>query len=183
MMRTSGILLYGPPASGKTTITHELTRLDPRILLGERVKARVGNEAGYRMYTPYAVDQLRAAGEVIYENHRYGSTYVIDRTGLLAALTNNTPVIHLGQPEAIPAITEALTANWLVVDLHCPRETTQERLRHRGSTDITERLAVWDQTPRLDNPDLAIDTSIASPDAAAAQIAAMVVTAPRQRTA
>ena len=173
-MRPRGILLYGPPASGKTTITHDLTARDPRIRLFERVKAGVGRSEGYRMSTPYAVDQLRAAGDIIFENHRYGSTYVIDRPGLTVALATGVPVIHLGQPEAIPAVTTAvIAADWLVVDLPCPRDITQDRLHHRGATDIPERLAAWEQTPRLDNPDLAIDTSITSPEDSAARIAAL----------
>lgn len=176
-----GILLYGPPASGKTTITHELTRLDPRIRLFERVKAGVGRSEGYRMATPNAVDQLRDKGDIIYENHRYGSTYVIDHPGLLAALSASIPVIHLGQPEAVPAVTEAIPADWLVVDLHCPQGAAEDRLHHRGSTDITERLTAWAQTPHLDSPDLTIDTSTTSPGSAAARIAAMA-TAPRAVT-
>lgn len=74
-----GMILYGPPAAGKDTITAALRQLDPRYVLFQRIKAGPGRSTGYRMADADALDALRAAGDVIYEHQRYGATYVIDR--------------------------------------------------------------------------------------------------------
>lgn len=168
---SAGILLYGPPASGKSTITQAMTYLDPRYRLFQRVKAGVGNAAEYRMSTPFVVEQMAQAGDIIWSNHRYGSTYVIDRPGLTQALETTIPVIHVGQPEAVDAVIASTPAHWLVVDLRCSRGTSHQRLLGRGSKDVPERLAVWEETPPLLGADLVIDTDATLPHDAASLIA------------
>ncbi|MFD0564440.1 hypothetical protein ACFQ2M_22355 [Kitasatospora saccharophila] len=48
----TGIILYGPPASGKDTITAALIEQDPRLAQFARLKIGGGRSQGYRMGTP-----------------------------------------------------------------------------------------------------------------------------------
>jgi guanylate kinase len=80
-----GVILYGPPASGKDTVTSALTELNSKYAQFARLKVGTGKSAGYRMGTVEQLDELEAAGDVVYANARYGNTYVIDRPGVDAA--------------------------------------------------------------------------------------------------
>lgn len=140
------MILYGPPASGKDTITAELARLDPRYVLFRRLKIGGGNTNGYRLAGQDDLAQLHAEGHVLYQNERYNSTYVVDRPQLSEMLTaGRVPVVHLGQIAGVRAVA-AFPARWVTVLLWCSRETTARRARARGSTDIDARLAAWDET-------------------------------------
>ncbi|MGH3686136.1 MAG: hypothetical protein ACRDRU_06545 [Pseudonocardiaceae bacterium] len=76
------VILYGPPAAGKDTVTNALTWLDSSYQLYQRLKVGAGRTAGYRRTTLSHVDALRSAGCVIWETRRYGALYVIDRASL-----------------------------------------------------------------------------------------------------
>ncbi|MFJ4192124.1 HAD family hydrolase [Kitasatospora sp. NPDC089509] len=175
--RNQGVLLYGPPAVGKDTVTHALAALDPTFGLFSRVKIGPGRSTGYRMGTPEELAQLRARpGAVVYENTRYDSTYVTDRPGLGAAFEAGVPVMHLGQVEGVQAVLDGYPADWLTVLLWCPREATAERSAGRGDTDTTARLAAWDATEADLKAnagfrfDLVVRTDAASPEQAAERI-------------
>ncbi|MFJ9447160.1 HAD hydrolase-like protein [Kitasatospora sp. NPDC101235] len=179
MSRTSamrGVILYGPPAAGKDTVTRALADLDTEFSLFSRVKVGPGRSAGYRMGTPEQLEKLRTSGAVVYENLRYESTYVTDRPGLDTAFTAGVPVMHLGQVDGVRAVLNGYPAQWLTVLLWCPREVSEARSIGRGDADTSARLAAWDAT-RADldaNPDfqfdLTIHTDAVTPAAAAAQI-------------
>ncbi|MET9183156.1 HAD-IA family hydrolase [Kitasatospora aureofaciens] len=171
-----GVILYGPPAAGKDTITRALADLDTAFSLFSRVKVGPGRSAGYRMGTPEQLEKLRTSGAVVYENSRYESTYVTDRPGLDAAFTAGVPVMHLGQVDGVRAVLDGYPTQWLTVLLWCPREVTEVRSVGRGDADTPARLAAWDAT-RADldaNPDFRFDLTIrtdsVAPAAAAAQI-------------
>ncbi|MEU8927507.1 HAD-IA family hydrolase [Kitasatospora sp. NPDC048545] len=177
MNRQRGVILYGPPASGKDTVTRALSELDPAFGLFSRVKIGPGRSAGYRMGTPEQLAELRAtAGAVVYENSRYDSTYVTDRPGLDAAFEAGVPVMHLGQVDGVRAVLDGYPADWLTVLLWCPKESTAGRSAGRGDADTPARLAAWDATKAdLDaNPgfrfDLVVRTDAVSPEQAAERI-------------
>ncbi|MGE0300554.1 MAG: kinase [Dehalococcoidia bacterium] len=167
-----GVVLYGPPAVGKDTVTGALHQLDPRYGLFRRLKAGPGRTAGYRLTDEAAIAALRQGGQIVWENRRYGALYVVDRPALVAHLDQGVPVVHLGQAEAIdPVLAVVPDARWLVVALRCPRDVAAERITARATGDTAERLHRWDQTPELDRPGvLAIDTARTTPHDAAAQI-------------
>ncbi|EST38909.1 hypothetical protein N566_04975 [Streptomycetaceae bacterium MP113-05] len=143
----TGIILYGPPASGKDTITAALTDQDPRLVQFTRLKIGEGRRQGYRMGNVDQLEQLEARGDVIYRNDRYNNIYLIDRPGLDAVFAaGQTPVVHLGQIAGIGALTTGYPATWLTVQLSCPREVTEQRSTMRGDTDTSARLAAWDAT-------------------------------------
>ncbi|OEJ36320.1 phosphotransferase-like protein [Streptomyces agglomeratus] len=173
MTAKQGVVLYGPPASGKDTVTTALTELSPRYSQFARLKVGTGNSVCYRMGTAEQLRELEAAGDVVYANARYGNTYVIDRPGVDAAFAAGVPVVHLGQVDGIRALVDSYTADWTVVLLWCSREVTAERSAGRGDADTTARLAAWDATLKdLDaHPgmtwDLTVDTTAAAPQDAA----------------
>lgn len=139
-----GVILYGPPASGKDTITRELRQLDPAYIQFPRIKAGPGRTTGYRMTTPADIQRLRERGEVIWENSRYESVYVVDRPELLRLLGDQVPVVHLGQLEAVGAITKAVPdASWLTVYVHAPRDVAAARIAARRTGDDASRLRAW----------------------------------------
>jgi guanylate kinase len=174
-MNGRGVILYGPPAAGKDTVTRVLVSFDRRFVPFARLKAGPGREDGYRTTSGAVLDRLQLADEVLWENQRYGARYVIDRPYLLSQLTpERVPVVHLGQPDGVAAVVRdpVLSARWAVVALWCPRPVAEQRLISRGSRDLSARLAAWDETPRLDTADLTIDTSKADPLTAARLIQA-----------
>ncbi|MEU8070658.1 kinase [Micromonospora sp. NPDC049151] len=163
-----GVILYGPPASGKDTITAALHRLDAHYQQFERLKVGPGRTDGYRMTTEAELTALRASGDVVWENRRYGSVYVVDRPGLRQQLDDAVPVVHLGQVEAIDAVRQAFPdVRWTVVALICPRDVAEQRIVRRGTGDTWERLRAWDETAPTSTADITIDTSQAKPDEAA----------------
>ncbi|MFJ2575006.1 guanylate kinase [Streptomyces halstedii] len=172
-MKKQGVILYGPPASGKDTVTTVLSDLDPEYAQFARLKLGTGKATGYRRGTPEQLRELETAGDVVYANSRYGNTYVIDRPGLDAAFAAGVPVVHLGQVDGIRALVDGYPASWAVVLLWCSREVTEQRSAGRGDSDTAARLAAWDATREdLDaHPgmtwDLTIDTTEAAPQDAA----------------
>lgn len=182
-MRRQGIVLYGPPASGKDTITKALTALDPRYVQYERLKAGSGRTHSYRMTTRDEIDRLREHGDLIYENTRYGNLYAIDRPSIDALLGRGLiPIVHLGQLAGLRALSKR--SQWLAVLLWCSRECSARRAEARGSTDLDARLRAWDETEadlkdaRPDDFVLRIDTNQTSPLGAARAIAERLYSRP-----
>lgn len=173
MTGRQGVILYGPPAAGKDTVTAALTELNSRYAQFARLKVGSGKAAGYRMGTAKQLHELEVANAVVYVNSRYGNTYVIDRPGLDAAFVAGVPVVHLGQVDGIRALVDGYPADWLVVLLWCPRKVTEQRSAGRGDSDTAARLAAWDATrDDLDTHPgttwtLTVDTTEAAPQDAA----------------
>ncbi|MFB7852410.1 guanylate kinase [Streptomyces sp. NPDC056053] len=181
MTEKQGVILYGPPASGKDTVTTALSDLDPRYAQFARLKVGTGKSAGYRRGTAEQLHELEAAGDIVYANSRYGNTYIIDKPGLDAAFAAGVPVVHLGQVDGIRALIDGYPAAWSVVLLWCPREVTEQRSAGRGDGDTAARLVAWDATREdLDaHPgmvwDLMVDTTVSAPQDAARLIDQLLV--------
>lgn len=180
-------MLYGPPATGKDTITAALTELDARYVPFTRLKVGTGKSEGYRMSTAEQLAVLEARGDVIYRNDRYGNIYVVDRPGLDQAMEGGrTPVVHLGQMVGMEQVAALFPARWVRVLLWCSKETTARRSPQRGDTDTAARLAAWDATqadlaahPQAEW-ELRVDTEATEPRQAAQRINDIVrATSPR----
>ncbi|WP_328884705.1 phosphotransferase-like protein [Streptomyces sp. NBC_00299] len=178
---SQGLILYGPPASGKDTITAALAELSGRYRQFARLKVGSGKSTGYRMGTAEQLLELESAGDVIYANRRYGNSYAIDRPGLDAAFAAGVPVVHLGQVDGVRALVDGYPADWALVLLWCSREVTARRSVGRGDNDTAARLVAWKAT-REDleaHPemvwDLTVDTSATSPEESARLIDELLV--------
>lgn len=177
----SGIVLYGPPAAGKDTVTAALAALDARYVPFTRLKIGSGKSAGYRMGTSEQLADLESRGDVIYRNERYGNIYVVDRSGLEQATRGvGVPVVHLGQMAGVEVVSTRFPALWIHVLLWCSKQSTAERSRQRGDADTAARLAAWDATQAdlTAHPqarwELRLDTDTTSPDEAAKRIDAVI---------
>ncbi|WP_202638438.1 hypothetical protein [Bailinhaonella thermotolerans] len=159
-------------------MTKALNNLDDNYALFRRLKVGSGRMSEYRPLSEAGLSDLRASNEVIWENHRYGNAYVVDRPSLVRSLSEQIPILHLGQVEAIRHVKDAVPhARWLVVYLSCPREVAEQRIKERATGDTTERLRAWDETEPLEGADMVIDTSVVEPDDAARKIARLITEA------
>ncbi|MDF5757637.1 guanylate kinase [Spongiactinospora sp. TRM90649] len=144
-MTVRGVILYGPPASGKSTVTAALTDLDPRFELLRKLKVGTGRAEEYDFVTGEELDRLRAAGRIVTETHRYGNRYAIDRHPVEhMARAGLVPVAHVGNCADLKRL--AVTGEWLAVLLWLPREVCRARSLRRGDSDTAERLKAWEET-------------------------------------
>ncbi|MEU1568621.1 guanylate kinase [Streptomyces mirabilis] len=171
-----GVVLYGPPAAGKDTVTRALAQLDDGYEQFARLKVGSGKSSGYRMGTAEQLLELEAAGDVVYANARYGNRYVIDRPGLDAAFAAGVPVVHLGQVAGVRTLVDCYTADWVTVLLWCPKEVTAQRSAGRGDSDTAARLAAWEATRKdLDaHPDMVWDLTVDTAATAPAESARLI---------
>src|SRR4051794_28742211 len=112
-MSRRGVILYGPPASGKDTVSVELSRRNPKFEQFRRLKAGPGRTAGYRLVTDAHLEQMSDCGELLYTNARYGARYAVDRGGVEAMVSaKHVPVLHLGQVAGIEAVSAYPGIEW-----------------------------------------------------------------------
>ncbi|MER7679962.1 guanylate kinase [Streptomyces sp. NPDC096934] len=142
----SGVILYGPPGSGKDAITSELTELRSEFALFERLKAGPGRTTGYRVTTVDHIEELSRTGELLYRNARYDAEYAIDRHGVAALVdSDRIPILHMGQVVGASAVA-AFPLHWMRVLLWCPLDTTESRSIGRGDKDVQARVKAWHET-------------------------------------
>ncbi|MGL5808447.1 MAG: phosphotransferase-like protein [Nocardioides sp.] len=171
-----GVLLYGPPAAGKSTLTRALAEragfVPFRPLKAGDIAGGTPPRGEYRPGTQDAFDELAARGELVWEARRYGARYAFDHAELARLLAyGGCPVVSLGDPEAVDSIRRCTRpATWLAVELWCDIETAARRLIGRGDRKRTERLERWRATPRLASADLTFDTTHTGPEEAADSI-------------
>ncbi|GGP18423.1 guanylate kinase [Nonomuraea glycinis] len=141
----TGIVLYGPPASGKSTVTAALTALDSRLVLLRKLKAGTWHGSEYEFVGFERLAELRAAGRLLVETYRYGNAYAVDRHQVQQITgAGMLPVVHMGNIPDVRRLVEA--GPWLPVMLWVSRETCERRSRRRGDSDTAQRLRAWDET-------------------------------------
>ena len=171
----SGVLLYGPPAVGKSTTTRALVTLGD-FTAYQPLKVGGTPRKEYRATSHEHLDQLSAAGELLWDARLYGARYAFDRAELDRLLLSEThPVINIGTPAVLDHIQQSTTATWHRVELWCDLDTATRRLTTRGDPDLPQRLERWHATPRLTKADLRIDTTHTHPHEAALAIRQLVI--------
>jgi guanylate kinase len=142
-----GIVLYGPPTSGKSTITAALHQHDPRFRLLRKLKVGTGRSDDYEFISAEQLDELRSAGRLLAETQRYGNVYAVDRQRI-ADMTNagQVPVAHMGNIADLRRLVGRTPDAWLRVLLWTPRDVTEQRSKDRGDSDTVKRLHAWDET-------------------------------------
>lgn len=141
------MILYGPPTSGKDTITAELSRVDERFTLLTKLKVGTGRSTGYRYVSDDDLKALRLAGRLVVETHRYGNRYAVDRHDIDAlADAGRVPVVHMGNLADLNRLRTAAPLTWTAVLLWVPREVCFERSRQRGDRDSADRVRAWEET-------------------------------------
>jgi guanylate kinase len=146
-MTSPGVILYGPPTSGKDTITAELSRQDEQYVLLPKLKTGSGRSTGYRLVSDTERNTLRKAGRLVVETHRYGNVYAIDRQDIAALVdADRVPVVHMGNVSDLRRLRAAVPLVWTSVLLWVPREVCAKRSEHRGDADTPKRLQAWDET-------------------------------------
>ncbi|MGP4026141.1 guanylate kinase [Actinomadura sp. 3N407] len=185
-MTSHGVILYGPPTSGKDTVTAELARQDTRYAPLPKLKVGTGRTTGYRHISPADLDKLRAIGRLAVETHRYGNVYAVDRDDVAALVeADRIPVVHMGNLADLQRLRAAVPLDWTAVLLWIPRAVCADRSKHRGDVDTPIRLQAWDET-RSDlhataEPvfNLVIHTDQTDPAQTAHRIITTVTTGPR----
>ncbi|MUN38192.1 guanylate kinase [Actinomadura litoris] len=146
-MTSPGVILYGPPTSGKDTVTAELSRLDDRYALLPKLKTGTGRSTGYRLVSEAEREALHTAGRLVVETHRYGNVYAIDRQDIAALVdADRVPVVHMGNVADLRRLRAAVPLAWTSVLLWVPRKVCAKRSEHRGDLDTPSRVKAWDET-------------------------------------
>ncbi|MFF3671089.1 nucleoside/nucleotide kinase family protein [Microtetraspora malaysiensis] len=173
-MRPRGIVLYGPPASGKSTITAALADTDPQFTLLRKLKVGTGRTDEYDFVTAEHLEQLREAGRLLVETRRYGNTYAVDACTVEAmAEADQIPIVHVGSVADLHQLTDS-GGDWLRVRLWVPRELCEQRSQSRGDTDTDKRLQAWDEAQtdlNVHAETATFDLSISTQDAEAVVVA------------
>lgn len=82
------------------------------------------------------------------------------RSVTVSQVRTRCPWVHLGQIEAVTAVTEAIPdASWLTVYVHTPRDVAAARIAARETGDDVSRLRAWDQTEPFADAGLVLDTA------------------------
>lgn len=174
------IILLGPPASGKDTITRALNDLHPRYELFRKLKAGGGRYDGYRTASEEEMRQLSGSSRLLNTIVRYGNRYAVDQDELCRMLAEGLiPVIHVGRLRDLNELQLRLLqiAETLPVLLWASRSVVEHRLRHRHDAQFSARMNAWGalrrelvRSPLIVRRLLAINTAFCEPEEAAERI-------------
>lgn len=137
-----GIILYGPPASGKDTVTAQLRASSSAYAHFDKLKVDGERTGHYRPATDKHLTNLRKRGLIIHEVTRYAATYAIDITHLDELFTSgHIPIVHLGQLTGIHTL-QQYRHHWLSILLWCPKMSP-----HNDSRNADAQISTNAQPP------------------------------------
>ncbi len=146
------ILLSGPPASGKDSLTEALHGIDPKFVHFRKHRAGSGGQPG-AAYIDISVSQFERMAQqnrFAQWHDRYGRYYGVAVEELDRTLsTAKIPIIHVGKYQNLLALRQhPLLRPALSILLLCSRAAAGVRLenRHAGQLgEVEARLAAFDQ--------------------------------------
>jgi hypothetical protein len=123
-----GIVLAGPPASGKRTTTFALTSLRRSYAPFPALTVARQPSIHAEQTTRQHLDELRAWAQIFHEFTVEGTSYAFDRERLSKLREQGRiPVACVDDADALQAF-EHESSDWLQILLWCPREAAERRL-------------------------------------------------------
>ena len=123
-----GVLLAGPPASGKRTVAFALSTLRRSYGHVPALTAATHPAMGAEQTSQKYLDELRSWAQLFYEFTVERARYVYDRERLdTLRAQGRVPVVCIEDIDALSAF-EREPDDWLTVILRCPRDHARDRL-------------------------------------------------------
>jgi len=148
-MNTAQILLLsGPPASGKDTVSHELINRNNRFVLFKKHRAGGETNSGYIDISTAQFKEMEAQNKFIQSHLRYGRLYGVSRDGIEKTLAyGKIPIIHTGRIENLVKLKDVFGQKCIAIHLWEHRDILAERIRkrHNNAEEISARITALDE--------------------------------------
>lgn len=149
-----GIVLAGPPASGKRTVRFALTSLRRSYASFPALTVAHRPQIDAEQTTQRHLDEMRAWAQIFHELRVEGANYAYDRERLSKLREEGRiPVACVDDPDALLAF-EREADDWLRVLLWCPREEAERRLSRGWPGDEEQKapgrssMRRWDRSSK-----------------------------------
>ncbi|ANY06335.1 hypothetical protein [Pseudonocardia sp. HH130630-07] len=143
-----GVVLAGPPGSGRRTLAFALTSLRRSYAHVPGLTTTPHPLVDAEQVPPSQLAELRSWAALVHESTVGGTRVAHDRerADRLRA-QGRTPVVCVADADALVAFTHE-PGGWLTVLLHCPRDRAEQRLRAAGHGASLDRRwsRRWEQT-------------------------------------
>lgn len=151
------LVLAGPPAVGKDTLTLKLEKLYSKFILFDKLKTGGGRRKTYRRISSEEFTRMSAAGSMVSEVRQHGSCYGVDREHLQALINADfVPVIHTAHESEWKAL--SAHDGFVGIILWAAPDVAHKRLLDRdgkNSATMAERLELWKYWTELRRNDFA----------------------------
>jgi len=132
LMDIKVLLVAGPPASGKDTITEALTALDSKYVLFKKHRTGV-DSAKYNTLSAGDFEQMKNDGAFVQAHYRYGRGYGVCKETLRDLVdANKLPIIHTGKIDNLLLLKSTINYPCGTVLLWEERDVLIERIKQRG---------------------------------------------------
>ncbi len=142
------ILLCGPPASGKDSITEAICKIDEGFYHFKKHRAINGKTYMHRNnYIDITKDEFKKMienDEFIQYHERYNRYYGISKKAMADGISKNlNMIIHTGRIENLQELKKKINENTISILLWAPMDILRQRLvkrHHNNENEISRRL-------------------------------------------